>query len=478
MFLQRMPKGGDIHTHLSGAVYAESYIGWAASDPTLCFDTTTSTITRCCPPSCPTRPVADALRDGAFYNALVNALSTRNLSKSQPTGHDQFFGAFARFGEASANRAPQMIAELAARAADQHVLYLELMLSLRGREARELGAQAAFDGDFAATRGRLRAVRTTDGQGLDDLVKLAVADLDALERGVSSTLGCGRGDPPPPCRVVRRYLQQTVRTLDPAIVFAQLVFAFELARADGRVVGINLVAPEDDRVARRDYGVHMRMVGWLAEQYPGVGVALHAGELALGLVPPEDLRSHIREAVEVGRARRIGHGVAIHHERDAMPLLAAMAQREVLVEICLTSNDVILGVKGAQHPFPDYLRAGVPVALASDDEGVSRIDLTNEYVRAAETYGLGYRALKQLARNSVTYSFLAGTGLWSSRSLRTLAGECAGERAGGQPSPRCQAFLDGSDKARMQWELERAFDGFEALPWLAPPLTPVGRRGM
>src|SRR2546425_13099808 len=70
MFLQRMPKGGDIHTHLSGAVYAESYIGWAAtSDPRLCFDATTSTITRCCPPACPTRPVADALRDGAFYNS-------------------------------------------------------------------------------------------------------------------------------------------------------------------------------------------------------------------------------------------------------------------------------------------------------------------------------------------------------------------------------------------------------------------------
>jgi adenosine deaminase len=76
MFLQRMPKGGDIHTHLSGAVYAESYIGWAAPDPTLCFDATTSAITRCCPPGCGTRPVADALRDGAFYNSLVDALST------------------------------------------------------------------------------------------------------------------------------------------------------------------------------------------------------------------------------------------------------------------------------------------------------------------------------------------------------------------------------------------------------------------
>ena len=467
MFLQRMPKGGDIHTHLSGAVYAESYIGWAASDPTLCFDGKTSTITRCCPPACPTRPVADALRDGAFYSALVDALSTRNLAKSSQPAHDQFFGAFSRFGEAGTNRAPQMIAEVAARAADQHVLYLELMTALRGRDARELGERAAYDGDFAASRQRLRAARTDRGQGLDDLVKAASVDLDGLETAVSSVLGCRPNDPPVACRVVRRYLQQAIRTFEPGSVFAQLVFAFELARADRRVVGINIVAPEDDRVALRDYSLHMRMVGWLAEQYPGVNVALHAGELALGLVPPADLRFHIREAVEVGKARRIGHGVAIHYERDAPQLMATMAQRDVLVEICLTSNDVILGVKGPQHPFPDYLKAGVPVTLASDDEGVSRIDLTNEYVRAAETYRLRYRDLKQLTRNSLTYSFLAGSSVWRSRATLETVPECSGDRPGGPPSPRCQAFLDGSDKAKIQWALEAAFDEFERLPWLA-----------
>jgi len=44
-FLRAMPKGGDIHTHLSGAVYAESYIAWAAkADPPLCADTATGVI--------------------------------------------------------------------------------------------------------------------------------------------------------------------------------------------------------------------------------------------------------------------------------------------------------------------------------------------------------------------------------------------------------------------------------------------------
>ena len=52
-----------------------------------------------------------------------------------------------------------------------------------------------------------------------------------------------------------------------------------------------------------------------------------------------------------------------------------MAERNVLVEIALTSNDMILGVSGDDHPLPTYLKYGVPVALATDDEGVSRLSL-------------------------------------------------------------------------------------------------------
>ena len=69
-------------------------------------------------------------------------------------------------------------------------------------------------------------------------------------------------------------------------------------------------------------------------------------------------------------------------------------------------NDVILGVRGKDHPLPAYLAAGVPVVLSSDDAGVSRITLSNEYFRAARDYGLGYWELKAIARNALLYSFL------------------------------------------------------------------------
>jgi adenosine deaminase len=87
-------------------------------------------------------------------------------------------------------------------------------------------------------------------------------------------------------------------------------------------------------------------------------------------------------------------------------LLAEMRKRQVAVEINLTSNDVILGVRGKDHPLPAYLAAGVPVVISTDDAGVSRIDLTNEYFRAARDYGLGYRMLKAIARNALIHSFL------------------------------------------------------------------------
>jgi adenosine deaminase len=84
-----------------------------------------------------------------------------------------------------------------------------------------------------------------------------------------------------------------------------------------------------------------------------------------------------------------------------------MAARKIAVEINLTSNAVILGVTGKDHPLVAYRAAGVPVVLSTDDEGVSRSDMTNEYMRAVTEQGLRYRDLKQMARASLDYSFLS-----------------------------------------------------------------------
>jgi hypothetical protein len=266
--------------------------------------------------------------------------------------------------------------------------------------------------------------------------------------------------------VTIRYLAQVIRTFPPTQVFAQSVLAFELARSDPRFVGLNLVAPEDDPVTLRDYDTQMRLLGFLSSRYPSVKLTLHAGELTLGLVPPEYLRSHVRGAVEIAGARRIGHGVDIMYEDDPLLLLHEMAERHVLVEINLTSNDVILGVKGKAHPFETYRHFDVPVTLSTDDEGVSRIDLTHEYLRAALTYDLSYDDLKTLARNSLEYAFLPGDSLWRSVRPFASADSCASVTLGiADPPASCRALLAGSERARQQWRLEGEFAVFEALRW-------------
>jgi adenosine deaminase len=268
--------------------------------------------------------------------------------------------------------------------------------------------------------------------------------------------------------VTLRYLMTIGREAAPEQVFGRLVMAFAMVDADPRYVGVNIAQPEDGPISMRDYSLHMRMFAFLKQRFPKVPLTLHAGELALGLVPPAGLTFHIREAVEIAGATRIGHGVDIPYETDAPQLLARMARDRIAVEVNLTSNDVILGVKGSEHPLRLYLAAGVPVALSSDDPGVSRVDLTRDYERAVREHGLSYTQLRQISRDSLTYSFLEGESFWrpDGKPVKVCAGSAS------EASRSCEAFLSKSTKAREQWRLELALAAFEArLPVLVAALS-------
>jgi hypothetical protein len=138
-----------------------------------------------------------------------------------------------------------------------------------------------------------------------------------------------------------------------------------------------------------------------------------------------------------------------------------------MVEICLTSNDVILGVRGKGHPLHDFMRAGVPVALATDDEGVSRSDMTHEYLKGVEEQDLSYSELKRMARTSLQNAFIKGDSLWGDGKSFVPAKQCAGLQPAATPSAACQSMLNGSDKARLQWQLEQQFSEFEGREWPA-----------
>lgn len=459
-FLHDVPKGGDLHSHLDGAVYAEDLIDFAASD-NLCIDRTTSKLIA--PPcdSCekytPSPAIRCAYGDPVFYGQIIDAWSMRNWREGDESGHDHFFGTFEKFSLASHNHVAEEIATVVNRAAKEHVQYIEFMHTADGRASAELGAKLGWDDDFAKMRDRLLS------GGLKEIREATSETLSQDEARARKDLKCGTPDAEPGCSVTVRFLYQALRALSPEAVFAQLVLGFELASSDPHFVGLNIVQPEDWHVPIHDFNLHMQMLDYLHGVYSKVHITLHAGEIAPGLVKPEDLSFHIRDSVEKGHAERIGHGVDIMMEKDPIGLMKEMASRNVLVEINLTSNDQILDVSGDEHPLPIYIKYGVPVAISTDDEGVARSDMTHEYLRAEESYRFSYPELKRITRESLEHSFLPGQSLWGETkgTFRPVAA-CAGTALGtAKPPSACEKFLARSERAREQWKLEAAYSEFE-----------------
>jgi adenosine deaminase len=351
-----------------------------------------------------------------------------------------------------------MLAEVAARAVGQNEYYIEPLVTPGFAAAEALAQKVGYNADLATMRAGMTADRA-----IDRIVADVTAQVDAWFSRQRAVLRCGSGEADAACDLPVRLDYQVLRAFQPEVVFAQMLLGFELMARDRRFVGVNLVQPEDNPVARRDYRLHMQMLDFLRGRYPKGHVTLHAGELTGAIAPPEDLRFHIRDAVLVGRAERIGHGVDIAGEDGAADVLRAMAERHVLVEIALISNEQILGVTGPDHPLPLYRRSGVPVALVTDDEGVSRTDLTAQYQRAVTSYDLGYGDLKTMARAALQHGFLQGADLWQGLDDFRPGAECDSERLGtAEPrSSGCRALLRSSRKAKAEWDQEAGFNRFE-----------------
>lgn len=455
IFLQAMPKGGDLHNHAGGANFAEDYLRWAAADG-LCITTDTHHIVD--PPCTAPGRISAAGLEKAYphYSRAIDAFSTRGFEAGvgDPTvsGYDRFFATFDAFGPAYSRHVGEAMALTRQQAAADHLSYVELGSGARAGWMLGMKMADADASDLAALYAKIVPL-------LPDAVASAKADYDGYDAQGAAIDGCGTANARPACDVVMRYLYTAIRTSPPAQVFAQLAFGFALVEADPRFVGVNIAAPEHDPVAVRDYALHMQMIAFLKARHPEVQLSLHAGELTLGLVPSRDLSFHIRDAVQVAGAGRIGHGIDIAYESDAPALLARMARDQVTVEINLTSNAVILGVKGSDHPLSLYREAGVPVVLSTDDEGVSRSDMTNEYLRAVTEQGLRYADLKQIVRNGLHYSFLQGESLWQDKPGGARVTACIVMDA-----PGCSAWLAASPKAAAQARLERDIQAFEAMP--------------
>ena len=459
-FLLAMPKGGDLHHHLTGSVYAESYIDYAVADGD-CFDKDFTIVAPPCDAAKGSSPASRAIADYAFRNLTINALSDRNFS---PTPGDtsrlvHFFKTFFKFDLVTNGHWPEEFAEVVHRSAAQHVIYVETQLTPDKFKAIPLGEKVGWNDDFATMRARL------DAAGMPALVAQGRANLDEAERGMRKILGCDGPKPDVGCGLTLRYQNQVLRALSKQAVFAQMLAGFEIANVDKRVLGLNIVEAQDDYTPMHDFELQMRMFDYLHHVYPKVHIDMHAGELFLGLTPPEEMESpsHIRDSIDIGHAERIGHGLDVLYEHDAQGLLAQMRRDHILVEDPIYIHELIgPGVVG-RDVLPIYLAAGVPVSLATDDEGGARSDLTQTFQRAVEGYHVTYPVLKRMVRDSLQHGFIEGADLWTGpEEFGHVTAACATTELTAQPpAGTCADLLAASPKAMLEWKEEVAFAQFE-----------------
>ena len=126
----------------------------------------------------------------------------------------------------------------------------------------------------------------------------------------------------------------------------------------------------------------------------GLHLVCHAGETA----GPESIRA----ALAIG-AERIGHGISAIQDAE---LMAELRERDIPLEICITSN-VCTGAVASldMHPIRRLFDAGVPITLNSDDPALFNTTLTREYQIAADRFGFTEAELRGIAENGFRYGF-------------------------------------------------------------------------
>ncbi len=415
LFANLLPKGGDLHHHFSGSIYVENYLDWI-KERDFCIFRITDAKLRIEQYRVSTNPKAlsseqkqnclsvdEVLKDNLFYRNLLMTWSSKDYSnhfhfQTPPDKH--FFDTFRYFENISPFGYEVGLELLKNRAKQENVSYIETMLrsspTIVNTEVTEIfkslkpnSTQAEILIVLAQAFNIFKNLPDTNSK-VEEYLNL----IDSSSKGIDDDT------------FKMRFLAYTSRNTSPEIVFSRLYTGFAAANAGKKVVGVNIVGAENHHIAMRDYGLHMNMFAFLKSQFPNVKLSLHAGELVLGMVPPEGLRSHISEAVMVARANRIGHGIDIPHEANAIDLLKHMAKNKIALEVNLTSNKDILGVKGGDHPLSIYRAFKVPYVISTDDSGISRNNLSGEYLIYIRDYRPTYKELKNTAYNSIRFSFL------------------------------------------------------------------------
>jgi len=382
-FLYALPKGGDLHNHLAGAVRSEWF--WDAA-------------------------LAEAAHGYVYYTRV-------RIENCAPYGHDEF----------GRSKALLLFKDIQASSFEK----LDTCTKSEFKRLQDLDA-----GEKQAWLDSMRLDQPYEGRNeffeaiwdrINDLLLNPYLICDVLLRNMEafgkegvvyletqqSAEGAVKADGSPytvdeVVAIYRRFLASPeARATGVEVRFQNALLRF-LPNAEQRLrdlyaitdryrdlyVGVNMVGREDNAK-----GYPLRFLPTLRElrhRYPDINLSIHAGEV-------DEPNHHVRDTLLLG-AQRIGHGVNLITDPET---LVQMRYGPYLVEINLISNLLLEYVSDySQHPFPEYLRLGVPVALSTDDRGMWDSNMTDEFYVAAKEFNLSWEEIVKLSRNSLQYSFL------------------------------------------------------------------------
>lgn len=408
-FFSQMPKGGDLHHHFSGSIYAEPLLKRAIED-NFYLNIETMDVLKERPSKGKWEQFSVLKNNGTlelFKQKILQKWSVKDYNGVDYPSDKLFFESFMKFEPAIQGNFGQGLIELKNRAITENVSYIETQLSTIPTTINtdELGPFNSRLRKLALVKDEKEILKSLDSI-YTSLIKKG-AETDAKNFNINFVTKLHNDLKIDDSQFTMRYQNFVLRFMEPVDLFKNLVIAFISADGSPLMAGVNIVSPEDGETSMNDYWLHMIMFKYCHSRYPNVKYTMHAGELTLGLVQPEELTWHISAAVYTAGTNRIGHGVDIAYEKDAYDLLRFMAKNKIPVEINLVSNEFILKVKENRHPLTLYKNFGVPIVISTDDAGILRSNMTEQYVLLAKRYkNISYADIKEFVYNSINYSFI------------------------------------------------------------------------
>ncbi|WP_257275585.1 MULTISPECIES: hypothetical protein [unclassified Endozoicomonas] len=504
-FMNRLPKGGDLHHHLMGAIEPEEIIDIAIERKFCIYKDHHMAPCDCCAQS-----LSAYVSNEENRAALIRQLTLADSNDTLEIRDKHFFDYFAIVKALFDGIDARFISLIRKKAAVDGLSYIESTIYWNEANGPDklfslITNLPAPDPDSSKSLEDFRTRLSAQPDFQTQLKAAAKEVADALKDS-DDHLNCSHSPSQPACSVTVRFLHEIHRTDPLPRVYAQMIFAFELAQlslsgSDPQVLGINIDGAENNDTALNDYLSHMKMLSFLKnhKKYPLVKehISLHAGELVKATVEDFYYRTTLADAINIVQPKRIGHGISLmaqdclkqsssgneEYVNCSAELLKTMLDNDIAVEIPFTSDQRLNDIgPNSGHPFPVYVNSNVAVALATDDPGILKVDLTSQFVEAVYGFSpnqssdgalLSFDQIIEFARNSLEYSFLPGQSLWVKAEDHTRYQKRVSACLN-LDSEACNKFVGSNTKARLQRDHELKLKDFMlTLAAGSPDLTPL-----